>query len=219
MRVRRRDPAGRHRQLLRHRPARGDRECRTPAVAADQPADRKGQDLLDGCTACRNYPAIAASFTTQVTQAFCGVASSITVLNASAAPKPLTDPYKPYPYFTQCNIFNAKARARLDLDTVSNEGLTLSQATWLLNAQKGVKATCLHAGPADGAAVALGRARLRDGALGEPVPRASPATRARQPAALPAGQLLPRHAQRRQSRAAATSRRSPPSTAAPTISW
>src|SRR5262245_29049880 len=49
---------------------------------------QRGQRLLDGCTACRNYPAIAASFTTQVTQAFCGVASSITVLNASTAPKP-----------------------------------------------------------------------------------------------------------------------------------
>src|SRR5262249_2493918 len=109
----------------------------------------KGQRLLGGCTACRNYPAIAASFTTQVTQAFCGVASSITVLNASKAPKPLTDPYKPYPYFTQCNIFNANARSHLDLDTVSNEGLTLAQATFLLNAQEGVRATCFHAGPAD----------------------------------------------------------------------
>ena len=113
----------------------------------------KGQRLLDGCTACRNYPSIAASFTTQVTQAFCGVASSITVLNASTAPKPLTDPYKPYRYFTQCNIFNAKARSRLDLDTVSNEGLTLAQATFLLNAQKGVRATCFHAGRADGLAM------------------------------------------------------------------
>jgi hypothetical protein len=72
----------------------------------------KGQRLLDGCTACRNYPAIAASFTTQVTQAFCGVASSITVLNASTAPKPLSDPYKPYPYFTQCNISRYVALTR-----------------------------------------------------------------------------------------------------------
>jgi len=110
----------------------------------------KGQRLLGGCTACRNYPAIAASYTTQVTQAFCGVASSITVLNASRAPKPLTDPYKPYPYFTQCNIFNGNARSHLALDTVSNEGLTLAQATFLLNAQKGVRATCFHAGPAGG---------------------------------------------------------------------
>ena len=113
----------------------------------------KGQRLLDGCTVCRNYPAIAASFTTQLTQAFCGVASSITVLNASAAPKPLTDPYKPYPYFTQCNVFNAKARSRLDLDTVSNEGLTLAQAAFLLNAQTGVRATCFHAGRADRPAI------------------------------------------------------------------
>jgi hypothetical protein len=114
----------------------------------------KGQRLLDGCNPCRSYPAIAASFATAVAQAFCGVASSITVLNANAAPKPLTDPYTPYPYFTQCNIFNSKALSRLDLYTVSNEGLTLAQATWLLNAQAGVCATCFHAGRADGPAVA-----------------------------------------------------------------
>ena len=113
----------------------------------------KGHRLLAGCSACRNYSAIAASFTTQLTQAFCGVASSITVLNASMAPKPLTDPYKPYPYFTQCNIFNAKARSQLDLDAVSNEGLTLAQATFLLNAQTGVRATCYHAGPAHDPAI------------------------------------------------------------------
>lgn len=116
----------------------------------------KGQRLLRNCSACTTYPAIAASFTTQVTQAFCGVASSVTVLNASPVTKPLTDPYKPYPYFTQCNIFNARARAKLDLDTVSNEGLTLAQATYLLNAQEGVRATCWHAGRAPGPAVDLG---------------------------------------------------------------
>jgi hypothetical protein len=116
----------------------------------------KGQRLLAGCDACASYPAIAASFTTQVTQAFCGVASSVTVLNASAAAKPLTDPYQPYPYFTQCNIFNAEARSRLDLDTVSNEGLTLAQATFLLNAQDGIRATCFHAGKAGGSGAGVG---------------------------------------------------------------
>jgi Phytochelatin synthase len=116
----------------------------------------KGQRLLASCDNCANYPAIAASFTTQVTQAFCGVASGVTVLNASAARKPLTDPYKPYPYFTQCNIFNAKARQRLDLATVSNEGLTLAQAAYLLNAQAGVRATCYHAGASGGVAVTGG---------------------------------------------------------------
>jgi len=36
---------------------------------------------------------------------------------------------------------------------VSNEGLTLAQATFLLNAQTGVRATCYHAGPADDPAI------------------------------------------------------------------
>jgi hypothetical protein len=81
-----------------------------------------GQTLLDACDSCANYPAIAASFTTQITQAFCGVASSVTVLNASPARKPQTAPYRPYRYFTQCNIFNDRAKKQLDLDTVSKEG-------------------------------------------------------------------------------------------------
>src|SRR5262249_11598981 len=55
----------------------------------------KGQRLLDGGTPCRNYPAIAASFTTQVTPAFCGLASSITELNTSNAPKPPPHPRNP----------------------------------------------------------------------------------------------------------------------------
>jgi hypothetical protein len=116
----------------------------------------QGQRMLADCDSCANYPAIAADHATQVTQAFCGVASSITVLNASDALKPLTDPYKPYRYFTQCNIFNAKARQRLDLDTVANEGLTLAQATWLLNAQAGVHATCFHAGESGGTGGVVG---------------------------------------------------------------
>ena len=150
-----RDP-GRHRLALRHRPARGGDRGRPAAVAAHQPAVAEGPAPARPLHDCTSYPAIAASFTTQVTQAFCGVASSVTVLNASAVTKPLTDPYKPYPYFTQCNIFNAKARSRLDLDTVSNEGLTLAQATFLLNAQAGVHATCYHAGKADGSGAGVG---------------------------------------------------------------
>src|SRR5262249_48256587 len=113
--------------------------------------EERGQGLLARCDSCANYPAIAASFTTQITQAFCGVASSVTVLNASPVRKPLTDPYRPYRYFTQCNIFNRKAKQRLDLDTVSNEGLTLAQATYLLDAQEGVNATCYYAGRSDAA--------------------------------------------------------------------
>jgi hypothetical protein len=106
----------------------------------------EGQARLRSCDRCASYPWLAASFDTQITQAFCGVASSVMVLNASAAAKPLSPPYEPYRYFTQCNIFNDRARARLDLDRIADEGLTLAQAQWLLNAQDGVRATCFHAG-------------------------------------------------------------------------
>ncbi|MFZ1429097.1 MAG: phytochelatin synthase family protein [Geminicoccaceae bacterium] len=107
-----------------------------------------GQRRLAECSQCASYAALMANFPTQVTQAFCGVASSVAVLNASAVQKPLTDPYRPYRYFSQCNIFNPAAREQLDLATISNEGLTLAQAAYLLNAQPGVHATCFHAGAA-----------------------------------------------------------------------
>ena len=105
-----------------------------------------GQARLRTCNSCASYPWLAASFDTQITQAFCGVASSVMTLNASEASKPLSVPYGPYRYFTQCNIFNETARARLDLDRIADEGLTLAQVQWLLNAQDGVRASCFHAG-------------------------------------------------------------------------
>jgi hypothetical protein len=106
----------------------------------------EGQARLASCDRCASYPWLEASFDTQITQAFCAVASSVMVLNASAAAKPLSPPYEPYRYFTQCNIFNERARASLDLDRIADEGLTLAQAQWLLSAQDGVRATCFHAG-------------------------------------------------------------------------
>ena len=103
--------------------------------------DPDGQARLRSCDRCASYPWLAASFDTQITQAFCGVASSVMALNASTAAKPLSVPYEPYRYFTQCNIFNERARARLDLDRIADEGLTLAQVQWLLNAQDGVRAS------------------------------------------------------------------------------
>ena len=66
----------------------------------------EGQARLLSCDRCASYPWLAASFDSQATQAFCGVASSVMALNASGGPKPLSAPYEPYRYFTQCNIFN-----------------------------------------------------------------------------------------------------------------
>ena len=98
------------------------------------------------------------------------------MLNASPMRKPLTDPYRPYRYFTQCNIFNDRVKKRLDLDTVSNKGLTLAQATYLLNAQEGVNATCSHAGRSGTVAAgtaADGVPECRIVRLGGAVPRRS----------------------------------------------
>ena len=78
--------------------------------------------------------------------AFCHVASSVDDARCRRGLKAVERANEPYRYFTQCNIFNETARARLDLDRIADEGLTLAQVQWLLNAQDGVRATCFHAG-------------------------------------------------------------------------
>jgi hypothetical protein len=110
----------------------------------------QGQARWSECgAACVDTPALSAHYLSQYTQAFCGVASSVMVLNASAVAKPTTPPYAPYAFFTQCNIFNERALQRIDLDQVEKAGLTLAQATWLLNSWPGVNAHCHHAGVSD----------------------------------------------------------------------
>lgn len=105
----------------------------------------EGQTRLRECTACNGVAALHAKYLSQYTQAFCGVASSVMVLNSSSAAKPVTPPYAPYAFYTQCNVFNEEARRHIDIVTVEEQGMTLAQTTWLLNAQPGVTATCYHA--------------------------------------------------------------------------
>ena len=113
----------------------------------------EGQARLRACTDCVNYPDIAAKFMSQVTQSFCGVASSAIVLNASDAgrpQRPVTAPYEPYPFYTQCNLFNPEAERGLPIEQVLHEGATLAQIRFLLEQQPtATGVACHHAGDAD----------------------------------------------------------------------
>jgi hypothetical protein len=92
-----------------------------------------------------NYWKLASTFLTQKTQTFCGVASSVTVLNAAPIGKPITAPYAPHEYFTQDNYFSEAVEEIVPHSQVLKEGMTLRQLCDALNLWK-MHATCNHAG-------------------------------------------------------------------------
>ena len=70
---------------------------------------------------------VAANFVTQKTQAYCGVASIVMVLNALRAPAPSTPEYQPYHTFTQDNFLDEQTDAVLPRDVLARQGMTLDQ--------------------------------------------------------------------------------------------
>ena len=64
---------------------------------------------------------------TQKTQAYCGVASMVMVLNALGVPAPTTPEYRPYHTFTQDNLLNEETDAILPRDVLAHQGMTLDQ--------------------------------------------------------------------------------------------
>jgi hypothetical protein len=78
------------------------------------------------------YFPISSNFVTQKTQAYCGVASIVMVLNALGAPAPTTPEYQPYRTFTQDNLLDEQTDAVLPRDLLARQGMTLDQLGGLL---------------------------------------------------------------------------------------
>ncbi len=78
------------------------------------------------------YFPISIHFVTQKTQAYCGVASMVMVLNALNAPAPSTPDYQPYRTFTQDNVLDETTDAVLPRDVLARQGMTLDQLGALL---------------------------------------------------------------------------------------
>lgn len=80
-----------------------------------------------------NFLKLASQFVTQKNQAYCGVASSVMVLNALSAlsalsaSAPVDATYKPYHYFTQDDFFTAKVRQIVNPYEVGKRGITLDK--------------------------------------------------------------------------------------------
>ena len=90
------------------------------------------------------YFPLSSNFLTQKTQAFCGVASIVMVLNALGVPAPSVPEYEPYHTYTQDNVLNASTEAILPRDVIAKQGMTLDQIGGILAAVP-VKAEVRHA--------------------------------------------------------------------------
>jgi len=78
------------------------------------------------------YFPLASEFVTQKTQAYCGVASIVMVLNALGVAAPPVPEYAPYRTFTQDNVLNEQTDAVLPREVLARQGMTLDQIGGIL---------------------------------------------------------------------------------------
>jgi hypothetical protein len=102
-----------------------------PANLTDLNSEQGEKYFLESGAHEAFFPA-AANFVTQKTQAYCGVASMVMVLNALGVPAPSTPEYQPYHIFTQDNFLDARTDAILPRDVLARQGMTLDQLGGLL---------------------------------------------------------------------------------------
>ena len=92
----------------------------------------QGETFFLESGALANYFPIADNFVTQKTQAYCGVASMVMVLNAAGVPAPTSPEYQPYHSFTQDNVLDERTDGVLPHDVLARRGMTLDQLGGLL---------------------------------------------------------------------------------------
>lgn len=74
-----------------------------------------------------NLSKLLSHFITQKTVTYCGVASTVMILNASGINPPLDSLHSPYHYFTQDDFFNAEVKKIITEEEVLKKGITLTQ--------------------------------------------------------------------------------------------
>ncbi len=109
----------------------------------------EGEQLLVESQSRQDYFLLSNQFVTQVNQAYCGVASSVMVLNALGLPAPDAPQYKPFKLFTQENFFDrADTKKVVAPELVSKRGMTLAQLGGLL-ASHGAKVRVYYGSDVD----------------------------------------------------------------------
>ena len=107
----------------------------------------EGEKYLLESGALEAYFPLSINFVTQKTQAYCGVASTVMVLNALHVSAPSTPEYQPYHTFTQDNVLDEGTDAVLPRGLLARQGMTLDQLGAILSLRS-VRAEVHHA--ADG---------------------------------------------------------------------
>lgn len=104
-----------------------------PAAAIPM-ASQAGQALLlKPSTRRADVVALLQWYETQANLAYCGVASSVMVLNSLAVPAPKAEGYGSNRFWTQTNLFSLPAtRDFVEASRVAREGMTLEQLHGLL---------------------------------------------------------------------------------------
>src|SRR6185437_4183325 len=128
----------------------------TPALARTLPLPDSlvglnsdaGAHMLLEAPARQSYWDLSIQFVTQKTQSFCGVASTVMVLNALGVPAPSTPAYEPYHVYTQDNLLDARTESVLPEAVIARQGMTLDQLGALLRVF-GVRAEVHHAADLD----------------------------------------------------------------------
>ena len=92
----------------------------------------KGEQLLRDSQVREDYLPLSVHFTIQQNKAYCGVASSVMVLNALSISAPKAPEYGTFRFFTQDNFFNAQTDSILTPAVVSRQGITLDEFGKLL---------------------------------------------------------------------------------------
>ena len=111
-------------------PVRAD----TPPTAHIPMASSAGMELLlKPRTRRADYAALVQWYETQANLAYCGVASSVMVLNSLAVAAPKAEGYGTNRFWTQTNLFTVPAsRSFVEASRVAREGMTLEQLHGLL---------------------------------------------------------------------------------------
>lgn len=90
-----------------------------------------------------NLLKLLSHFTTQKTLKHCGIASAVTVLNATEVIPPIDNDHFAYQYFTQDNFFNEKVLQIVKPEEVAKEGISLLKLSQAM-ATYGVKVNIFY---------------------------------------------------------------------------
>ncbi|TCT03154.1 phytochelatin synthase family protein [Aquabacter spiritensis] len=111
----------------------------------------EGISLFERASEKAGFWPLMATFVSQNTQSYCGIASSVMALNALGVSPPPAPLWYPYPHWDQTNIFTLAVLQVKAANSVEAEGLTVAELARVLVAS-GARAKPVFAGDTDLAA-------------------------------------------------------------------